>query len=221
MGAAFGLGLFSRKRAVTFCQANPCKHTPTTTTMIVVGQLSQFSKEFIYLCEPVSNNQQRGRFIRILYMTPYFALNGISVQLPLRQYTIERYFNKLKCTFSVMHHQNSIQQLHQMEVDILAQTRATGKTPVYRLAQQMSEGCLRVYPPNIMPVARCREPSSAKGSEPSAKGTEPCAKGTEPSAKGSAIESLAMVINVSGIWEDDVFCGLTYRFVARAALPRS
>lgn len=163
--------------------------------MIVVGQLSQFSKEFIYLCEAVSNNQQPGRFIRILYMTPYFALNGISVQLPLRQYTIERYFNKLKCTFSVMHHQNSIQQLHQMEVDILAQTRATGKTPVYRIAQQMSEGCLRVFPPNM-----------------------PCAKGSEPCAY--ALESLVMVINVSGIWEDDVFCGLTYRFVTRAALPR-
>jgi hypothetical protein len=148
--------------------------------MIVVGQLSQFSKEFIFLCDPVTNNQQPGRFIRVLYMTPYFTLNGISLQLPLRHCTIERYFNKLKCTFSVMHHQDIIQRLHQMEVDILATQGC--KTPVYRIAQQMSEGYLRIFPPNVP----------------------------------AAIEDLVMVVNVSGIWEDNVFCGLTYRFVARA-----
>jgi len=149
--------------------------------MIVVGQLSQFDKKCIYLCDAVSNNQQPGRFIRVLYTTPYFALNGISVQLPLRQYAIERYFNKLKCTFSVMHHQDIVQRLHQMEVDILARC---GKTPVYRIAQQMAEGCLRVFPPNT----------------------------------SAPIETLVLIVNVSGIWEDDVFCGLTYRFVARAPL---
>ena len=149
--------------------------------MIVVGQLAQFRKEFIYLCEAVSNNQQPGRFIRILYTTPYFALNGISVQLPLRQFVVERYFNKLKCTFSVMHHQDIIRQLHQMEVDILG---LVPKTPVYRIGHQLAEGCLRVFPPNV----------------------------------AAALEDLVMVVNVSGIWEDDVCCGLTYRFVARAPL---
>ena len=46
--------------------------------MNIAKTLDQYNNNYVHLCESIKNNiMNEGQFIRILYSTPYFSLNGI------------------------------------------------------------------------------------------------------------------------------------------------
>ena len=46
--------------------------------MNIVKTIDQYNEDYIYFCEPIKNNiMNDGYFIRIIYSSPLFVLNGV------------------------------------------------------------------------------------------------------------------------------------------------
>jgi len=118
--------------------------------MIIVKNVDQFNNDNVYFCEPIKNNiMNNGHFIRILYSTPLFNLNGIYLFITINHHSIEKYYNKYKCSFDIHVYQNIIEKLKYIEDDILKKVGIKGKVPQYKLYEQMQNGNIKIIADNI------------------------------------------------------------------------
>ena len=70
--------------------------------MNIIKKIDQYNENYIYFCEPIKNNiMNESSFIRIIYSTPQFVLNGIYLLLILNDIICEKYYNKYKCSFNI------------------------------------------------------------------------------------------------------------------------
>ena len=70
--------------------------------MNIVKTIEQYDENNIYFCEAIKNNiMNEGSFIRILYSTNHFAMNGIYLYIYLNDISIEKFYNKYKCNFNI------------------------------------------------------------------------------------------------------------------------
>ena len=59
--------------------------------MNIVKTIEQYNEDSVYFCDPIKNNiMTEGNFIRILYSTPIFILNGVYLSISINQLTIEK-----------------------------------------------------------------------------------------------------------------------------------
>ena len=57
--------------------------------MNIVKNIDQYNDDFVYFCDPIKNNiMNNGNFIRILYSTSLFVLNGIYLNIYINQLKI-------------------------------------------------------------------------------------------------------------------------------------
>jgi hypothetical protein len=114
--------------------------------MNIVKRLDQYNDENIYFCEPIKNNVMNdGIFIRILYSTPIFVLNGINLLVPLHDIIIEKYYNKFKCTFNVTTHKEIIENLKIIEEGLLKKYNIKNKIPQYKIYEQFKNGNIKLF----------------------------------------------------------------------------
>jgi hypothetical protein len=90
-----------------------------------------------------------GNFIRILYSTPLFILNGIYLAVMINQLTVERYFNKYKCAFDIANNMETIHRIKHIEETILSKIKINGKMPQYKVYEQIRNGNIKVFADNI------------------------------------------------------------------------
>ena len=90
-----------------------------------------------------------GNFIRILYSTPLFILNGIYLAVMINQLTVERYFNKYKCAFDIANNIETIHRIKHIEETILSKIKINGKMPQYKVYEQIRNGNIKVFADNI------------------------------------------------------------------------
>jgi hypothetical protein len=118
--------------------------------MNIVKNIDQYNDDFVYFCDPIKNNiMNNGNFIRILYSTSLFVLNGIYLNIYINQLTIEKYFNKYKCAFDIGAHANLIQRIKIIEENILKKINILGKAPQYKIYEQISNGNIKIFSDNI------------------------------------------------------------------------
>jgi len=118
--------------------------------MNIVKTIDQYNEDCVYFCDPIKNNiMNDGNFIRILYSTPIFILNGIYISITINQVTIDRYFNKYKCSFDITKHINLIQQIKTIESNILNKINIRGKQPQYKIYEQFSNGNIKIFSDSI------------------------------------------------------------------------
>ena len=118
--------------------------------MNIVKNIDQYNDDFVYFCDPIKNNiMNNGNFIRILYSTSLFVLNGIYLNIYINQLTIEKYFNKYKCAFDIGVHANLIQRIKIIEENILRKINILGKAPQYKIYEQISNGNIKIFSDNI------------------------------------------------------------------------
>ena len=61
--------------------------------MNLIQYIYQYNPDHVLFCEPIRNTiLNKGSFVRILYSTSYFSLNGIYLHVLLHKLTIEKYF---------------------------------------------------------------------------------------------------------------------------------
>ena len=146
--------------------------------MNIVKTLEQYNEDFIYFCDPIKNNiMNDGYFIRIIYSTPIFTLNGIYLSININHLTIEKYYNKFKCCFDVVFYKEIIDRLQIIEDNIIKKINIRGKIPQYKIYEQLKNGNIKIFSENI-----------------------------------DKINNL-FLLKIAGIWETDMYYGLTYKFI--------
>ena len=114
--------------------------------MNIVKTIEQYSDDCVYFCDPIKNTiMNDGNFIRILYSTPFFILNGIYLAVIMNQLSVERYFNKYKCAFDIANNMETIHRIKHIEETILSKIKINGKMPQYKVYEQIRNGNIKVF----------------------------------------------------------------------------
>lgn len=114
--------------------------------MNIVKTIDQYNHSSVYYCEPIKNNiMNDGIFIRILYSNHLFLLNGISLYIHLQDVSIDKYFNKYKCSFDVLAYKELISKLKSIEMELLDHVNIVGKQPQYKIYEQLQKGHLKIF----------------------------------------------------------------------------
>ena len=146
--------------------------------MNIVKTLEQYNDDCVYFCDPIKNNiMNDGYFIRIIYSTPIFTLNGIYLSINITHLTIEKYYNKFKCSFDINLYKNLIESLQTIENNIIKKINIRGKIPQYKIYEQLKNGNIKIFSENIDKINN------------------------------------TFLLKIAGIWETDMYYGLTYKFI--------
>lgn len=114
--------------------------------MNIVKNINQYNDDFVYFCEPIKNNiMSNGNFIRIMYSTPIFILNGIYMNININYTGVDKYYNKFKCSFDTNQYKELIEQLRVIEERLLKKIGITEKTPQYKIYEQLKNGSIKVF----------------------------------------------------------------------------
>jgi hypothetical protein len=118
--------------------------------MNIIKLIDQYNEDNVVFCDPIKNNiMLEGNFIRILYSTPICILNGIYLSILINHLSIEKYFNKYKCSFDINSHMNVINKIRDIEMGILRKINIAGKTPQYKIFEQIRNGNIKIFSDNI------------------------------------------------------------------------
>ena len=151
--------------------------------MNIVKKIEQYNDNYLYFCEPIKNNiMNEGKFIRIIYSTSFFTLNGVYLLVPLNEVQIEKYFNKYKCMFSVNSHKELIENIKCIEDSILKKVNIRNKVPLFKIYEQLRNGNIKIF------------------------------HSTDNVNGGNRITNHSFVLKISGIWETEMHYGLTFKF---------
>ena len=114
--------------------------------MNIVKTIEQYDENNIYFCEAIKNNiMNEGSFIRILYSTNHFAMNGIYLYIYLNDISIEKFYNKYKCTFNINSNKDLINSLKLIEENVLKKIIINNKIPQYKIYEQIKNGHIKVF----------------------------------------------------------------------------
>jgi hypothetical protein len=114
--------------------------------MNIVKRIDQYDENNCFFCEPIKNNVMNdGNFIRIIYSTHNFTLNGIYLLLTLNDILCEKYYTKYRCNFNVLNHKDIIDNLKIIEEDLLKKCEIKDKIPQFKINEQLKNGNLKVF----------------------------------------------------------------------------
>jgi len=114
--------------------------------MIIVKRLDQYNQDNVYFCDPIKNNiMNNGAFIRIIYSSPYFVLNGIYLLVSIVYTSTDKYYNKIKCTFDFNYYKDVIDKIYDIEDGILKKCNICGKKPQYNISEQLKNGNIKIF----------------------------------------------------------------------------
>ena len=151
--------------------------------MFIIIQPRDFNKNYLMLSEKTKNNiMNDGYFYRLFYSDEYGTFKGLFLGFELKQVNIERYFNKLKCSFAKEINSNIIGFIKAIEKSILdIMPERQGKIATYRIAEQLQNDFIKIFYNNQQ---------------------------TTP----SNFESVKLLLKISGIWTGSKDYGVTFRF---------
>lgn len=115
-------------------------------TMLLVLRPDQFHNEYIMFSDKTKNNiLTGGDFYRIYYSDPYFTSNGLFIVFSLKNVKIERYFNKIKCTFDKVKNRKIISFIKNVEQKLLEIAPPQTKIPTYRIEEQLNQNYIKIF----------------------------------------------------------------------------
>ena len=114
--------------------------------MNVVIDIDEFSEECLFFNEPVKNTvMDDSNFIRILYSNKLFTLNGMFIKIKFNITSMEKYFNKFKCSFNIEDNKEIINKLISIENKILQKCCIENKNVKYKIKEQLSTGNIKLF----------------------------------------------------------------------------
>jgi hypothetical protein len=114
--------------------------------MNIVKNIDQYNEDNVYFLEPIKNNiMNNGNFIRIIYSTSLFILNGIYVNINLNCVSVDKYYNKYRCSFDVIQYKELIEKLRLIEEGLLKKISILGKVPQFKIYEQLKNGNIKVF----------------------------------------------------------------------------
>lgn len=117
-------------------------------------ELDDFDNTDVYFKKSVRNTViDESNFLRVTYSNNMFSMNGIYIIAKIFVSYKEKHYNKYKCYFDVDDNQVVIDKLIQVEKEILERLEFPGKTPVYKIRQQLNIGHIKIFTENSGPPA--------------------------------------------------------------------
>ena len=114
--------------------------------MNIVINIDQYNEDHVYFLEPIKNNiMNNGNFIRIIYSTAIFVLNGIYININLNNSSVEKYYNKYKCSFDIFQYKELIDKLRLIEEGLIKKINILGKIPQYKIYEQLKNGNIKIF----------------------------------------------------------------------------
>ena len=114
--------------------------------MNIVKNIYQYNEDYVYFCEPIKNNiMNNGNFIRIIYSTSFFILNGIYITIQINYTSVDKYYNKFKCSFDTNQYKELIEKLKNIERGLLKKSGILGKIPQYKIYEQLKNSNIKVF----------------------------------------------------------------------------
>ena len=114
--------------------------------MNIVKNIYQYNEDYVYFCDPIKNNiMNNGNFIRIIYSTSFFILNGIYISIQINYTSIDKYYNKFKCSFDSNQYKELIEKLKIIENGLLKKSCIIGKIPQYKIYEQLKNSNIKVF----------------------------------------------------------------------------
>ena len=114
--------------------------------MNIVKNIYQYNEDYVYFCEPIKNNiMNNGNFIRIIYSTSFFLLNGIYITIQINYTSVDKYYNKFKCSFDTNQYKELIEKLKIIERGLLKKSGILGKIPQYKIYEQLKNSNIKVF----------------------------------------------------------------------------
>lgn len=116
--------------------------------MNIVKNIDQYNDDFVFFCEPIKNNIiNNSSFIRIIYSSSQFSLNGIYIKVNINHKAIDKYYNKFKYFFDIQQHKDIICKLQKIEETIINKyfIHENKKVPQYKIYEQLTQGHIKVF----------------------------------------------------------------------------
>jgi|TARA_R110002072_G_scaffold128210_5_gene265800 hypothetical protein len=118
--------------------------------MNVVLDIDDFKLENVFFQDSVKNTvMDNSNFIRTLYSTNLFTLNGIFLKTKINTSYVEKYFNKYKCIFDKELNRTVIDKMLLIEKNILQKVEIKDKNAAYRIEDQLSGGNIKLFTDNL------------------------------------------------------------------------
>jgi len=118
--------------------------------MNVVLDIDDFKLENVFFQDSVKNTvMDNSNFIRTLYSTNLFTLNGIFLKTNINTSYVEKYFNKYKCIFDKELNRTVIDKMLLIEKNILQKVEIKNKNAAYRIEDQLSGGNIKLFTDNL------------------------------------------------------------------------
>lgn len=112
----------------------------------LVKNIEQYNEDNVYFLEPIKNNiMNNGNFIRIIYSTSLFVLNGIYININLNYTSVDKYYNKYKCSFDTNQYKELIEKLRIIEEGLIKKISIIGKVPQFKIYEQLKNGNIKVF----------------------------------------------------------------------------
>ena len=105
-----------------------------------------FSIDNVYFYEPIKNSIiENSSFIRVIYSTSFFILNGIYITIEINHTSVNKYYNKFKYSFEVKQYKELIEKLKIIEEGLLKKSGILGKIPQYKIYEQLKNSNIKVF----------------------------------------------------------------------------
>ena len=114
--------------------------------MNLVIDKDEFAINNVFFNEKIKNTViPDSNFIRIIYSNDLFTLNGIYLKVNFNILSVEKYYNKFKCSYKVQDNLDLINYIDKLEKDILDKYKKEHKIPHYKLSEQLNYGYLKIF----------------------------------------------------------------------------
>lgn len=163
--------------------------------MNIIIPSETFNINNIYFQDPIKNNIfDNSNFIKIIYSNNVLTLNCVVIEFNLYLMECDVFYNKHKYSYNVNLNFNTIITLYAIEKNILSKLSHLNKRPVYRLYEILSLGYIKVF----------HEKNDMNGNKTKNNNDE----------KTIMLDILhSFGVKISGVWENNVEYGLTYKFI--------
>jgi hypothetical protein len=187
--------------------------------MIAAMDIPRFRPDNIYMCKPIKNKiMSGGMFSRIIYSSDSISMNGIYIAFDLSGHICEIFPSKFKIQFaptvggsgsptksyssSTEHTAGIIKSLCDMERSILASISIPGKTPLYKLHDQLVQNNFKFFwlSDNIF------------GQHATVSNTTYTNNVIKYKDVPGSCHNGRFILKISGCWTTPVSYGITYKF---------
>ena len=190
--------------------------------MNLILDIDDFDINNIYYKDTVKNNIiSNSKFIKTVYSNNIFTLNTIYIKVPIRIINYEKQYNKYKCYIDIYSNKSYINKLFYIEKEIINKINIK-KPKIYDIYKQITSKTIYLF------INKKLNNDNTKLNNDNTKlnnnntklnnnNTKLNNDNTELNNKIICMDDIIINdyinVKISGVWETDNNCGLTFKFI--------